>query len=169
MKKIFFGIASILILTSYTIDGGRKIPAIDVKTLDGQTFNTSKISNDGKPIVISFWATWCSPCKKELNAIAEVYADWQKETGVKLYAFSIDDSKNSSKVKPYVNAKSWEFENLLDINSDFKRAMGVNMPPHTFVVNGSGEIVWEHVGYTEGSENHLFEVIKKVAKGEKPE
>ena len=169
MKKILFAVITIGIFASFTQNPVRKIPATDVKTLNGQTFNTSKISNGGKPMVISFWATWCGPCIKELNAFSEVYTDWQKETGVKVIAFSIDDAKNSNKVKPFIDSKGWEFDHYIDLNSDFKRAMNVNMPPHTFVLNGNGEIVWEHVGYTEGSEAKVLEVIKKVAKGEKPE
>ena len=91
MKKIVLGLFIIGALASASIiqnSEGRSIPAADVKTLDGKTVNTSKFSNEGKPMIIDFWATWCKPCKKELDAISEVYADWQKETGVKLIAVS---------------------------------------------------------------------------------
>ena len=129
--------------------------------------NTSKITNDGKPIVISFWATWCKPCKKELDAISEVYEEWQKETGVKLIAISIDDSRSSGKVVTDTKSHGWEYEVYLDENQDFKRAMNVNNVPHTFIVNGKGEVVWQHNSYSEGDEEHLFEALKKIAKGEK--
>jgi cytochrome c biogenesis protein CcmG/thiol:disulfide interchange protein DsbE len=145
----------------------QKIPAIDVKTMDGKAFNTRSIANGGKPIVISFWATWCAPCKKELNGIAENFDDWVKQTGVKLYAVSIDDSRNSGKVAPYVNGQGWDYTVLLDENSDLKRAMNVNNVPHTFVLNGNGEIVWQNNNYTEGGEAKLLEVLKKIVKGEK--
>ena len=59
-----------------------KLPAVDIKTLNGTTFNTADIKNDGKPIIISLWATWCKPCVAELLAIADVYAGWQAEPGV---------------------------------------------------------------------------------------
>lgn len=169
IKKISFSALtiSLLVLTVGFIQSGRTIPAVDVKTMDGKSFNTSKISNDGKPIIISFWATWCKPCKKELDAIAEEYSTWQKETGVKLIAISIDDARSSSKVSTDVKSKGWEYEVYLDENQDFKRAMNVNNVPHTFVVNGKGEIVWQHNAYAEGDEDHLLEVVKKVAKGEK--
>jgi cytochrome c biogenesis protein CcmG/thiol:disulfide interchange protein DsbE len=147
----------------------QKIPAVDLKTLDGKTFNTANIVNDGKPIIISFWATWCAPCKKELNAIAENFESWQKETGVKIYAISIDDSRNSSKVAPYVNGQGWDYTVLLDENSDFKRALNVNNVPHTFVLNANREIVWQNNNYTEGGESKLLDVLKKIAKGEKVE
>ncbi len=146
-----------------------KLPSVTIKTLDGKTISTADFKNDGKPIVISFWATWCAPCKKELNAIAEKYEDWQAETGVKVIAVSIDDARNAPKVKPYVESKAWEYEVYIDENQDFKRAMNVNNVPHTFVLNGNMEIVWQTNAYVEGGEEKLHEVIAKVAKGEKPE
>ena len=165
-----FKIVSLLIGTfimmSFLGDGTRTIPSVDVKTLDGKTFNTSKISNDGKPIIVSFWATWCKPCIQELTTIAEVYPEWQKETGVKLIAVSIDNSRSSSSVKGLVNGKEWDYQVLLDENNDFKRAMGVNLVPHTFIINGKGEIVWQHTSFTEGGELELINLVRKVAKGE---
>jgi len=143
-----------------------KIPSVMIKTLDGETFDTKNISNDGKPIILSFWALWCKPCIKELTAIADVYEDWQEDSGVKLVAVSIDDARSTSRVKPTVNGKGWEYEFLIDQNSDFKRAMNVNMIPHTFIINGEGEIVWQHTSFSEGSELELYEMVMKVAKGE---
>jgi len=143
-----------------------KIPSVDIKTIDGESFNTSEISNDGKPIILSFWALWCKPCIREMTAIADVYEDWVDETGVKLYAISIDDTRSSAKVLPTINGKGWEYEVLLDPNGDFKRAMNVNMIPHTFLLNGKGEIVWQHTSFSEGSELELYELVQKVAKGE---
>jgi cytochrome c biogenesis protein CcmG, thiol:disulfide interchange protein DsbE len=147
--------------------GLKKIPAVELKTLDGKTINTADISNNGKPIIISFWATWCKPCVNELTTIADVYPDWQKETGVKLIAVSIDDMKTSGNVKTTVNGKNWDYEVLLDVNSEFKRAMNVNLVPHTFVINGNGEIVWQHTSFSQGSELTLIDIVRKVAKGEK--
>ena len=143
-----------------------KVPSVDIKTMDYKTFNTGDISNNGKPVVINFWATWCSPCKRELNNIAEMYEDWVDETGVKLVAVSIDDSRNMGKVAPYVNGKLWEYDVLLDPNGDLKRAMGVNNVPHTFLVDGKGNIVWQHNSYSEGDEYELYELIKKLSAGE---
>lgn len=167
MRNIFVAIISIISLSVSCIAQTRKLPAVDLKDINGTTVNSTTFSNNGKPIIIDFWATWCTPCKKELNAIAENYVDWQKETGVKLIAISIDDSKTANKVKPYIDAKGWEYEVYLDINSDFKRALNVNNVPVVFVLDGNGNIVYESNSYVEGGEAKLLEIVKKVAKGEK--
>ena len=134
------------------------LPSIELKDLNGKTVNISSLGLNG-PIVISFWATWCSPCKKELNTINEIYQDWQDETGVTLVAVSIDDSKTKNNVPVYVNGKGWEYIVLLDPNGDLKRAMGVNNVPHTFLVNTNGKIVYSHNNYAPGDEDLLYEEI----------
>lgn len=166
MKKVLTLVALLLVTGAFfafrTADN-EKLPVVTLKTLDGKTISSADFKNDGKPIVISFWATWCAPCKKELNSIAEEYTDWQKETGVKLIAISIDDARNSPKVKPYVDSKAWEYEVYLDENQDFKRAMNVNNVPHTFVINGKGEIVWQVNNFVEGGHNAIYDAVKKAA------
>jgi cytochrome c biogenesis protein CcmG, thiol:disulfide interchange protein DsbE len=160
-----FTLCAALSLNAIAGDGD-KIPAVTVKKLDGSKVSSSTFSNDGKPMIISFWATWCKPCKKELDAIQENYAEWTKETGVKLIAVSIDDVRSSGKVVTDVKSKGWEFEIYLDENQDFKRAMNVNNVPFTFLVDGKGNIVWSHNSYTEGDEEKLYENVKKLALGE---
>lgn len=168
MKKLIILSAAIIFsLTSFKKSGGDKLPSATVKKLDGSTINSNTFSNDGKPIIISFWATWCKPCKKELDAINEEYAELQKETGAKLIAISVDDTRTSMKVVTDVKSKGWTYEVYLDENGDFKRAMNVNNVPHTFIIDGQGQIVWSHNSYAEGDEEILFENVRKVAKGEK--
>jgi len=172
MKKIklfTFIFVSIFLFSNFITSDGDKIPSSTVKTLDGKQVNTSSFNNGGKPIIISFWATWCKPCKKELDAIAEEYEEVQKETGVKLIAISIDDARSSGKVVTDVKTKGWKYEVYIDENQDFKRAMNVNNVPHTFIVNGNGEIVWSHNSYAEGDEEKLFNNVRKLIKGEKLE
>ncbi len=169
MKKlilVFFALLLGIFVMAQNKSATTQLPSVNIKTLDGEPFNTKEISNPGKPIIISFWALWCKPCKKEMNAYNENYEDWVKETGVKIYAVSIDDSRSTAKVLPFVKGKDWEFTVLLDPNGDFKRAMNVNMIPHTFLLDGNGKIVYQHTSYYEGYEDEMFDLLKKIAKGE---
>ncbi|UKN00882.1 TlpA family protein disulfide reductase [Paracrocinitomix mangrovi] len=170
MKKLFLILPVVALLTmAFIPDGGngkdgKKVPAVTLKDMQGNTINTADVKNDGKPIVINFWATWCKPCKQELNAIADLYEDWQDETGVKLIAVSVDDQKTTNSVEPYVNSTGWEYDIWMDVNGDLKRAMGVNIPPQTFLVNGEGNIVWSHSGYVPGDEEELYDQILAISK-----
>tara|TARA_B100000902_G_C27290445_1_gene906813 strand:+ start:437 stop:943 length:507 start_codon:yes stop_codon:yes gene_type:complete len=152
MRKFYF----ILLLSYFCYP---QIPSVDIKTIDGGIINTSEFSNNGKPIIISFWATWCKPCKQELENINEIYEEWQEETGVKLIAISIDDARNTSKIKPLVNAKGWEYEVYQDSNREFATKMGVNPIPHTFLLDKDKKIIWDHVTYSDGDEYELYEKL----------
>lgn len=157
-KRLFF--AALLLMgfvASYA-----QLPSVTLKDISGKVMDTAKLNNDGKPFIISFFATWCKPCNRELNAIHEVYPDWQDETGVKVVAISIDQAQNVAKVKPLVDGYGWEYEVLLDPNGDFKRAMGVNMIPAVFIIDGDGKIAESRSGYTDGSESHLIEKVREL-------
>ncbi len=145
----------------------RTVPSVKLKDTKGKPFDTKNMTNDGKPYIINFWATWCKPCIQELVNINETYTQWQKESGIKIYAVSIDDSRNSKRVAPFVNGRGWNYEVLLDVNSDLKRAMNVNNPPHTFLVDGKGNIVWEHNGYAQGDEKTLYKKYKELLESSK--
>ena len=141
-----------------------ELPSVQLKDINGNSVNTAQLSNDGKPMVISFFALWCKPCRRELKAINEVYADWQDETGMKLIAVSIDEAQNEQKVKPLVEGSGWEYEVLLDPNGEFKRQMGVTDIPHVFIVDGQGNVVWNHKGYVDGGEEEIIEKLRELTK-----
>ena len=146
MKKLFLTTVISLVFFSLSVaqheveKEGKKIPNIEIRDLEGNIFNTSDIQNDGAPIILDFWSTTCKPCIKELIALDENYEDWQEETGVKIFIISVDNSRSTNNVAPFVNGKGWEFETYLDSNSDFKRAMGVIDIPHTFIIDGEEKV-----------------------------
>lgn len=160
MKK-FLLLAIILI---GCLSASAQLPSVQLRTLDGKTVDTAKLSNDGKPFVISVFATWCKPCLRELKAINDLYPDWQDETGMKLVAISIDEAQDMHRVKPLVESEGWEYEVLLDPNGEFKRALGIQMVPYLMILDGNGNIVESRNGYTDGSENHIIEKIRELTK-----
>lgn len=168
MKKYFSLFLLMMLVSAGVLQAQADVPVstlpdVKVKTTDGQSVATGSFENDGKPMIISFWATWCKPCILELKSINDVYEDWVDETGVKLIAISIDDARNAPKVAPFVAGQGWEYDIYIDENSDFKRAMSVNNVPHTFLLNGKGEIVWSHNSFSPGDEDELFELVKQLA------
>lgn len=140
------------------------LPAVRLQNTERRSVNTAELTNDGKPMVISFFALWCKPCMRELAAIAEVYDDWQAETGVEIVAVSIDDARSSDRVPTEVKARGFTWQTLLDYNSEFKRAMGVNNIPHTILIDGEGNIVWQHTSYADGDEQQLYRKIQELVR-----
>ncbi|MBQ8127600.1 MAG: TlpA family protein disulfide reductase [Prevotella sp.] len=143
-----------------------QMPKVTLKDISGKAISTDTLSNNGKPFIIDFFATWCKPCNRELDAIAEVYDEWVEETGVKIFAVSIDQAQNINKVKPLVDNHGWDYDVLLDPNSDLKRALGIQMIPYTLIVDGKGQIVYKHNGYTDGAEQELIEKVRELVKSE---
>ena len=162
MSKGLFILAMLLFAAVESVNA--QLPSFKLKTIEGKTIDTQNLSNDGKPFIIDFFATWCKPCNRELNAISEVYDEWQKETGVKLYAVSIDKAQNANKVKPLVNQHGWEYEVILDPNSEFRKSFGGEMIPFVVICDGDGKVVYKHNGYTEGAEQELIEKVRELVK-----
>lgn len=140
---------------------GSRLPSVKIRSVTGDLVNTADISTDNKPVIVSFWATWCKPCLQELQTYHGLYEEWQEKYGASLVAVSIDDSRNASKVAPFVKSRNWSYKVLLDINQEFKRAMNVNNVPHTFVVM-NGKVVFSHSAYSPGDEDELEALLKKL-------
>lgn len=163
MKAIKFFLL-LALMTIVSAANAERLPSVTLKDINGRTVTTDTLNNGGKPFIIDFFATWCKPCNRELTAISEVYDDWKEETGVKVIAVSIDQAQNINKVKPLVDGNNWEYDVLLDPNSDFKRALGIQMIPYVIICDGQGNIVYKHNGYTEGGEQELIAKVRELIK-----
>ena len=157
MKKF---IPILFFLLSLSIVAQNELPNIELTTIEGKTINFQKATTSDNIVIVSLWATWCVPCLKELDAISEVWDDWQDETNVELIAVSVDDSRTVKRVKPLINGKGWDYTILLDTNNDLKRALGASTVPLTLLVKNN-KIIFRHSGYSPGSEFELFEKIKE--------
>lgn len=161
MQIFKFFVFSFLLLSGTSMNAGNSpFPAINVKTLDGKTVNTQDFTGSGKITVVSFWATWCTPCKRELDAVNEVYSEWVEKYNVQLLAITIDDARGLTKVPSMVESKGWEFTVLADTKQELQQALNFQTIPQTFLLNDKGEIVYAHNGYNPGDE---FELEKKIA------
>lgn len=163
MKKII----SMLVLVLVCMTASAQLPSIHIKNTKGKPVDTSKLNNGGKPFAICFFATWCKPCNRELKAIHEVYPDWQDETGMKIFAVSVDRAQDAQKVKPFIDAEGWEYDVLLDTNSEFLHALGSQTVPFTVVCDATGKIQFTHNGYQEGGEKKIIQEIKALLKKKK--
>jgi len=159
MNKIFF---LLCLLLSFTTFSQNDLPNIELTTLDGTGITINEATSEDNVYIVSLWATWCVPCIKELDAISEIYTDWQDETNVKLVAVSVDDSRTVKRVKPLINGKGWDYEILLDTNNDLKRALGAATVPLTLLVKDN-KIIYKHSGYNPGAEYELYEKIQEFS------
>lgn len=158
MRNLFL---IVLLLCFFQLQA-QEIPNTSLEDMKGKTINMQDLLNSDNLKVLSFWATWCVPCINELDAIAEIYDEWQEVTNVEIIAISTDDSRTKKRVKPLVHGKGWEYQILLDDNQELKRALNIATLPHVVLVK-DGKIVYRHSGYVPGGEDELFEVIQKFS------
>jgi peroxiredoxin len=153
-----FGIILILVVVPSLIQSDTKIssaPNFVAKDLNGTKMELKEVLKGG-PVLISFWATWCKPCIKELGELQKVYKKY-REKGFQILALDVDGPRSISKVRSMVKGLSWDFPVLLDESKDIYRSYQVLGIPHTVLINTSGEIVYTHTTYRPGDE----EIIKK--------
>lgn len=157
-KFTFFIISTFISISIYA--SGNPFPAVNIKSLDGKQVNTTEYTSKGKITIVSFWATWCTPCKRELDVLNDLYGEWVEKYDIQLLAITIDDSRGLSKVPAMVQTKGWEFTILADSKQELQQALNFQTIPQTFLLNEKGEIVYAHNGYNSGDE---IELEKKIA------
>ena len=164
MKIVKLFTAALCLMLTTSLLAQKEVPSLNLKSLDGKTTNLQDYAKNGKVTVISFWATWCSPCKKELDAIADLYPEWQEAYDVELVAITIDTRRALAKVPGIVETKGWEYTVLSANEQEAQNALNFQTIPQTFIIDKSGKIVWSHSGYLPGDEEELEEEIAKLAK-----
>ena len=164
MKKLVANLFVLSLISTSTLKAGggegKDVPTAVVEDLNGQKVDFKSMLKPGKFYVISFWATWCVPCKKELSNMVDLAPKWIDKLNTEIIAVSTDDSRAKSKVKTYVTGEDWPFTVLLDMNQDLMRSLGIQQIPFTLIVNGEGKIVYTHNSYVEGDE---FEIENKLS------
>lgn len=139
------------------------LPNVQLKDLQGKTVNLSEYNSKQNPVIVSFWATWCAPCIKELKTFSKHYKQWQDEFGAELIAVSTDDAKTKNRVKSQVKGAGWQYTILMDDNHELKRALNVANIPYTLILH-KGKVVYVHSGYTPGIESEIYKKLQSLSK-----
>jgi cytochrome c biogenesis protein CcmG, thiol:disulfide interchange protein DsbE len=161
MKKTI--IALLLSTLVIGVNAQKTLPDLSIKNLDGKSVNVRTLAKTGKVTLVSFWATWCAPCQKELNTLAKTYAAWQKDYNFELVAVTIDNIQGLAKVKPLVAQKRWAYSIVSDVNSQFLQQLGGQNVPFAVLLDKKGNIIYTHNGYKDGDEVELQKQVAKLA------
>ncbi len=161
MKKILVAAATLLL--SATLHA-QELPNTQIKDVNtGKKMPFSQTIEKGKVTIISFWATWCVPCKKEIKNIAKKLPDWKKEADINYMAISIDEARAEGLVRTYAISQGWSFPYYIDPNSDLKRSLSFQSVPYTIIIDKNGKVAFTHIGYEEGGEGEVFAKAKELA------
>lgn len=166
MKKLI-QILSVFLLSFMTfsmVSAQKNIPSVDLKNLDGQIVNTNSFIQNGKITVVSFWATWCTPCKRELEIYHEIYEDWVEKYDLEIVAITIDNSRQLPKIKPLVAQQGWEFTILSDVNQDLMKQLNFTFIPQTYILDKEGKVVFDHSGFAPGDEYEMEKILDELVK-----
>lgn len=134
-----------------------------LKSVGGDLVELSALCENG-PVLISFWATFCEPCKKEIPHLIELLPEFEEQK-LQLVLVSVDSPRSQKKVKPYVQGKGWEVPVLLDTNGKVMKQFKGKNPPYTMIVSAEGEVLYQHSGYKPGDEKELKKTLAELLGG----
>lgn len=161
MKKLLVAFASLCFAASVS---AQELPETQIKDVNsGKKIAFNQTFEKGKVTLISFWATWCVPCKKEIKNISLKLNDWKKEADFNYMTISIDEAKAEGLVRTYAMAQGWKFPYYIDANSDLKRSLSFQSVPYTIILDKNGKVAFTHTGYEEGGEAEVFAKIKELS------
>ena len=152
-----------LLISSIGLIAQDHFASIKLKDVNGAVVDFSDIvaASQDKPVIVSFWATWCMPCLNELDNINDVLEEKQAIKPFSFYGVSVDDARTAKRVKPFIRGKGWKFDVLMDVNSELKRALNITDVPHVLILY-KGNSAYRHTGYVSGEEDNLFEELGKL-------
>jgi len=130
--------------------------------LQGENITLDTLLVDG-PIVVTFWATWCKPCMKELPHLEEMYQEYV-DAGLRIVAITIDDPKTRAKVGPTVKSRGFTFDILLDTEREVYSEYHVSMVPYTLLIDQEKVIRYSRLGFKDGDQKVLEEKVRSLLK-----
>jgi len=135
---------SVLSRTSASVMISKSAPEFTLPALSGDTISLADYRGK-KTVVVSYWASWCGPCKVELPELRDFYMRYhQADANFEILAISIDEQKADA--EKYAGAEKLPFPVLFDPQSKTADAYSVEGIPTMFVIDKSGKIVHAHAG-----------------------
>lgn len=139
------------------VEVGNLAPDFQLQNLDGQTASLGNLR--GKPVLINFWATWCSRCRSEMPYIQGIYEEWSEE-GLVVLAINLGES--SSQVEEFMQNHNLSFTVLLDTKQDVAQRYNIIGIPTTFFIDKDGIIRDKIIGAFQNKtqiENRLSKIL----------
>jgi peroxiredoxin len=122
----------------------RQAPAFSLPSLSGQ--RVSLASYRGEKVVVTFWASWCGPCRMEMPALRSFYDEYHTgDAKFEILAVSLDDDR-AGPAKFAANEKI-PFPVLLDLTQQTADAYGADAIPTLYVIDEQGKVIFGRVGY----------------------
>lgn len=165
MKKYFLFTILLLVAIFFTKNVNAQVYSdFTLPDLDNNDVTLSSYLDKG-PVMISFWATWCGPCKEELKKMQPIYEQY-KDKGFTYLAVSCDNQKSISKVKSFITSNNYTFPVVLDFEKKVFEAYGGREDdmPYFVIVSKDKQILYSHLGYKTGDEQTIEEEIKSALK-----
>jgi peroxiredoxin len=141
-------------------DEAKTVPNFTLQDIEGKD-HSLYASLEAGPVLVSFWATWCKPCKQEMPHLEEIYQTYADQ-GLSVYAVSIDKPRNKSRVRSEIQAKKFTFTTLLDPNQDAFRKLQGQSVPYVMLLGPDGEPAYVKMGYRPGDEKALEEAVRTL-------
>jgi thiol-disulfide isomerase/thioredoxin len=113
---------------------------IELLKLDGTTTSISVASSD-RPLLVSLWAVWCQPCKRELPALEEISLQRQD-----LAVLAINIGDDPTKIAEYLQVNDLSLPVAIDNNGELLKALDAPTVPVTVLFDSEGNVLWSHLG-----------------------
>lgn len=157
MKRLL--IAALAVMLPLTVLA-QQIPSLELSDAKGKAVTTASLVDGKTPFAVTFWASWCRPCRQELEALTDSAEDWKEP--FRIYAVCVDDARSISRARALASSSGWPVTVLYDVNSTFAKAMDVSSIPHVFVFDKDGKRIYSHLGYIPGDEDKLLKILTQA-------
>ena len=135
------------------------VPKIDLRDCNGKLVSSTQIIQKGTPTLLVFWKSSSTRCCENLEILQGAWDATLRQNGVKMVAICVDCNGTWTQVKPIVNGNNWDFENYVDVNGDFKRAMNVGDVPCTMLFDGDQNMICRYNSGCTGSQEYICKNI----------